>query len=359
VAGYSYLYYYFEDLNGNGRAESAEIDRTGGPFGNGIQAWYNVDPQNPTFATRRWDEDLKAPTTDELILGVERQVLADFSVGLTGTYRKFNDAVGLWPEKHRGQGDWYTSADYELVETRAAFQVPNGGPRFTNIPIYDLKAGVASPVYFAFRNLPDYSQEYTGLELSATKRMSNRWMMRGNFTWQDWTQSIGEDGILDPTHLRSGTGCSSCDGDIVVQGAGTGSGAKGGIYINSRWAYNLTGAYQIPVVETSLGFNLTGREGYPIPYILRYSGEEGPKNVLLGDIDAYRLPNVHNLDLRLAKDVRFGPAGITISMDVFNILNSNTELQRNLDYRRTTTQQHRVTEVLSPRVFRLGARLTF
>jgi hypothetical protein len=218
---------------------------------------------------------------------------------------------------------------------------------------------VGAPVYFAFRNLPDYSQNYMGVELSGTKRMSNRWMLRANLTWQDWTQDIGEEGILDPTHLRTATGCSSCDGDIVVQGAGTGSGAKGGIYINSRWAYNVTGAYQIPFIETSLGFNLTGREGYPIPYILRYNSNEGGKNVLLGDIDAYRQPNVHNLDLRLAKDIRFGPAGITLSVDLFNALNSNSVLQRDLDYRRTTTQQNRITEVLSPRVFRLGARLTF
>jgi Carboxypeptidase regulatory-like domain len=360
---YAYLYYYFDDLNGNGRAEANEIHREGGPFDNGIAAWYNMDPLNPTLSTRRWDDDLQAPTTDELILGFERQVLADFSLGVNGTYRRFNDAIGLWPEKHRGQGDWYTRADYELVETRASFQVPNGGPLFTNIPIYDVKESVMNtvgpPVYFAFRNLPDYSQTYTGLELSATKRMSNRWMLRGNFTWQDWQHEAGEDSFYDPSAIRTATGCPNCDGSPVVQGAGTGSGAKGGIYINSRWAYNLTGAYQIPFIETSLGFNLTGREGYPIPYILRYSGNEGGKNVLLGEIDEYRLPNVHNLDLRLAKDIRFGPAGITLSVDMFNVLNSNTILQRDLDYRRTTTQQNRITEVLSPRIFRVGARLTF
>ncbi|HYC92437.1 MAG TPA: TonB-dependent receptor [Thermoanaerobaculia bacterium] len=374
-AAYSYLYYFFDDLNGNGRAEGNEIIREDGPFGNGIQGWYNVDPLNPTVPVRRWDNDLKAPTTDELILGFERQILADFSVGVNGTYRRFNDQIGLWPEKTRGAGDWYTSADYAQVicnpddwdpeedaiscsGTNFAFQVPNGGPSFTNIPIYDLD-GVDAPVYFAFRNLPDYSQTYTGLELNATKRMSNRWMMRANFTWQDWKQDIGDEGILDPTHLRTATGCSSCDGDIVVQGAGEGSGAKGGIYINSRWAYNLTGAYQIPFIDTSLGFNLTGREGYPIPYILRYSSNEGGKNVLVGDIDEYRLPNVHSLDLRLAKDFRFGPAGLTVSADMFNVLNSNTVLQRQMDYRRTENSQHQITEVLSPRVFRLGARLTF
>jgi hypothetical protein len=356
-AAYSYQYFYFDDLNGNGRAESNELIREGGPFGNGVQLWANVDPLNPSVPTRRWHEDLTAPTTDELILGFEHQLFADFSVGVNGTYRRFNDLIGLRFEKTRGQGDWYTSADYELVDT-VDYQVPNGGPLFNDINIYDLKAGVDSPVYSVFSNLPDYSQNYLGVELSATKRMSNRWMLRGNFTWQDWTQDIGDEAIVDPTNLRTATGCSNCDGDIVVQGAGTGSGAKGGIYINSRWAYNLTGAYQIPFIETSLGFNFTGREGYPIPYIYRYVGAEGAKAVLAGGIDDYRLPNVHTLDLRLAKDFRFGPAGVTLSADMFNVLNSNVELQRNVDILRTSGQ-HRITEVLSPRVFRLGARLTF
>ena len=361
-ASYSYLYYYFDDLNGNGRAESAEIIREGGACGNtGILAWYNVDPCDPTATTRRWDDDLKAPTTDELILGFEHQLFADFSIGVNGTYRRFNDAIGLWAEKHQGQGDWFTQADYELVETRNV-QVPNGGPNFTNVPIYDIKDSVINqvgpPRYYAFRNTPDYSQTYTGLELMATKRMSERWMLRGNLTWQDWKHDAGEDSFADPTHVRGATGCPNCDGSIVVQGAGTGSGAKGGIYINSRFAYNLTGAYQIPVIETSFGFNVTGREGYPIPYITRYTGAEGNKNVLLGDIDEYRLPNVTTVDLRLAKDLRLGPTGLTLSVDLFNALNSNTILQRNVDYLRVSTQ-HRVTEVLSPRVFRLGARLTF
>src|SRR5256885_11830544 len=47
---------------------------------------------------------------------------------------------------------------------------------------------------------------------------------------------------------------------------------SGGVYINSKWQYNLTGVYQIPVVETSFGFNLSGRQGYAAPYVARVTG---------------------------------------------------------------------------------------
>jgi hypothetical protein len=195
-------------------------------------------------------------------------VLSDFVLGVNGTYRKMYDLVELAPEKTPGAGDFYTQADYELVETVTG-TIRNGGPSFS-VDIYDLRAGIDAPTYFVFRNRPDYSQEYLGLELSATKRMSRRWMLRGSFTWQDWTQNVGEDAFSNPTRIRDSNGnCSNCDGDQVVQGSGTGSGAKGGIFINSKWAYNVTGAYQIPVIETSLGFNLTGRQGYPIRHLPR------------------------------------------------------------------------------------------
>ena len=350
-AAYSYTYHFFNDTNGNLRADFGEIQ-------GGVYGFLGLDPYNPSTPVRRWDEDLEAPHTDELLFGFEREIFADFVFGATGTYRKMHDFVELAPEKTRGAGDFYTSADFEQVGTVSG-TVANGGPSYSNIPYYDYIDG--PPTYYVFRNQPGYGQTYKGLELMATKRMSNRWMMRGSFTWQDWTQDIDDDGFIDPTRLRSGGVCSNCDGGIVAQGSGTGSGAKGGIYINSKWAYNVTGAYQIPVIEASLGFNLTGRQGYPIPYIHRVSTSSGFKPVLVvDDIDAHRLPNLMNLDLRLAKDLRFGPVGFTLSADVFNVLNRNTELQRNVTSNSAfRTRQNQITELLSPRVIRLGARLTF
>jgi len=356
-ASYSYLYMSFNDTNHNLRADFGEV------VPGSVYGFYGVDPNNPTIPTRRWDDDLEAPHTDELLLGFEREVFTDFVFGVTGTYRKMHDFVEQAAEKHRGQGDFFTSADYEQVGTVSG-TVPYGGPSYS-VPVYDIKDSVVDavglPTYYVFRNKPDYGQTYKGLEITGTKRMSNRWMARGSFTWYDWTQDIGEDGFVDPTRLRSGGLCTTCDGGIVSQGSGTGSGAKGGIYINSKWATNITGAYQIPVVETSLGFNLTARQGYPTPYIHRYGASTGNKPVLVvDDIDAHRLPTLLNLDLRLAKDLRLGPVGFTVSADVFNVLNRNTELQRNVTSGASfRTQQNRITEILSPRVFRLGARLTF
>jgi hypothetical protein len=45
-------------------------------------------------------------------------------------------------------------------------------------------------------------------------------------------------------------------------------------------------------------------------------------------VGAYRLPNVYELDLRLAKTFPIGPVSLTPSFNVFNAANANTVLAR-------------------------------
>lgn len=357
---YSYLYYYFNDLNNDQTVQRNEID-----FGTGIAGAYNIDPSKTTVANiiNRWDRNMKPPHTDEFLAGFERELMSDLTIGVNATYRKLKDFVAFRNEKHQGAGDFFSSADYVLGGNLTG-TLPNG--KAYSVPYYRLKPGLDAPLYAVITNRPDYSQTYKGAEINITKRMSNRWMMRGNISLNDWTQEVGPGAFADPGRYRGTTGCTNCDGTTVVYGSGTGSGAKGGVYINAKWAYNLTGVYQVPVIETSVGFNLTGRQGYPIPFVHRTSFitnagpvSEGRKFVLIPEDPAtYRHKDLHNLDLRIAKDIRFGRAGVTFSADVFNVLNANTIMQR--DVRRVNASfSNQITELQSPRVIRLGARLIF
>ena len=351
--------YYFQDLNGDNVAQFNEIDFASGIIG--------ATPSNSVATPRtRLDPNIKSPYTDELLLGAEREVLRDFSVGVDLTYRKLNDFIGYRYEKTQGAGDWYTAADYHLAPPITA-TLPNG--KTTTVQYYVLNAGLKPLNFRMLTNTPDYYQNYKGVDLTLTKRMSNRWMMRGNLTLQDWTQHVGPNAIQDPTRNQA---CGVCDGSQVIVQSG-GSGNKGGVWINSKWQYNLTGVYMIPVIETSFGVNLNGRQGYSIPYVVsaRTSTGEGTKTVLAVDqVDTFRNQNVTDLDMRLAKDFRFYRGmGLTLSIDAFNVLNSNTILQRNTAAICSAPQAtgvcapastaNHVTEVLSPRVLRLGANLSF
>src|SRR5262249_51424223 len=84
--GYSnYIYMYFTDKNGDKVAQRNEID-----FASGIVSSVGVNPSDPTkpIYQFRWSNNLKAPTTDEFILGAETELMTDFTVAANGTYRE-------------------------------------------------------------------------------------------------------------------------------------------------------------------------------------------------------------------------------------------------------------------------------
>lgn len=385
---YRYVGYYTVDANKNDRIEAGEILFDYGVYGFPV----GFDPQHPTDTDlRRIDPDIEAPDTDEYILGFEHELFRDFVVGVNYTHRDLDNFIWTQFEKTRNGGDFFTRADYGAAVIYAApdgavdNQCPTSAadPTLTNctpevdpynIPVFALRPGRIN-LYGVLTNRPDYSQEYDGLELSLIKRMANRWMLRGNFSWNDWTQNVGEGAIIDPTPLRAANGCSICDGSDVVQGSGAISGAKGAVWINSEWAVNAAAVYQIPVIETNFGLNFTMRQGYPILYAhpiyvrtdVQSDGTANDfqaRNVLVSDVTEHRLPNPYSLDLRLAKDFRFRGVGLELSVDAFNVTNERTILQRNADLvnrgnQRRLASANRIRELQSPRIFRVGARFTF
>ncbi|MGZ4778519.1 MAG: hypothetical protein ACXV5L_04935, partial [Thermoanaerobaculia bacterium] len=357
-----YLYYYWDDLNGDRNVQRNEID-----FDSGVYSFANIDPNNTAagYSPGRVDYNMKPPKTDELIAGVQYELLSGFAVGANYTYRKSKDFVWNQFEKTRGAGDYYTSGDYVLAGNRTG-TLPNG--QAYSVPYYTIKSGVATPVYYVYTNRPDYSQRYQDIELSAIKRMANNWMMRANVTLSDWKQDVGPRAIIDPSPLlRNSTNsfdsCSVCDGATVASGGGIGNN-----YINSRWAYSITGVYQLPG-RIRVGAALNGREGYLIPYYVQFRDrKEGTQKTLLvsPNFDSNRTPDIMNLDLRLAKDFALtGKVGLNISLDAFNVTNQHTVLDRDTLLSATAGSDgtspvyNHISTLMSPRVLRFGARLKF
>ncbi len=82
------------------------------------------------------------------------------------------------------------------------------------------------------------------------------------------------------------------------------------------------------------------------------------------EFDSFRLPNIANLDLRVAKDIaRPGRTVLNLSIDAFNVLNQHTVLGRDgylsLGADGTDPAYNRITSLMSPRVLRFGARIKF
>ncbi|HEX9986430.1 MAG TPA: carboxypeptidase regulatory-like domain-containing protein [Thermoanaerobaculia bacterium] len=347
------LYYYWEDLNSDRTVQRNEID-----FDSGLYSSSNIDPDNPGVGVSpgRIDYNMDPPKTDEIILGLEHELMPNFSIGVNYTFRNRSNFVWDQYEKTQGGNDFYTSADYVQAGVTTG-TLPDGTPY--SVPYYRLKPGTSVPIYYVTTNRPDYHQTYNGVEFTASKRFTNRWMLRGNVSLHDWTQHVGDNGYVDPTPLVSGDSCSSCDGDVVASSGGVGG------YINSRWSSSINGVVELPF-KLLFGTAIVAREGYVIPYYRRVNARDGVgnKNVMVTeDFGSERMPNLFNLDFRLARDFAL-PRGIALNLgvDLFNATNERTVLWR--DNRMyvgagNDPDNNWIEQLQSPRIWRLGARMRF
>jgi len=387
-----YFYFYGADLNHDNLIQRNELLQF---YGSNY-----IDPLNPNkpVSTTRVDYSSKAPKTDELIFGFDRELMSDFSVGMNFTYRHYSDLVGTRYEKTQGAGDYYTRADWVVSTTHptaggtylqcnGSIVVVNGAETckgttiatlpLPKVPVYVIAPGVRAPLFGVITNLPGYTQKFEGVELTATKRMSHKWMLRGNASWNSYTEHCSAEAFPNPTPYLG-----NCPGGQVVTRS-AGSGAFGNVFINSKWNFNLTGLYQLPW-DTNIGASLTARQGYPSVWRDQVRGINGGatyvvgvspnrQEVILQPVGATRFDNVYELDLRAAKEFRFmSRVGLTISADLFNVPNQRTVLQRNtrlftsgasfqgLDANGLPTGAgNTITEIQSPRIWRLGAKFTF
>jgi len=400
--GLSYAYYY-SDNPGDASIPLSDIDfETGVLFYSG-----NINPNTGGYlVSNAVDPDLEAPLTDELLLGVEHALLPEFVVGLNLTYRQltnllesellvfdegFNNtdcatfggsACSAFSNANLSRtGRAHRRSDYRQVTAPATRNVTvcaNADCSATTVQSVPLQNPDGSPytiTYWVLNNNVstrggsllengDKEQEYIGASLVFNKRLANRWMLRGNFTWADWEWSeIPDSELENPTDTL---GSGQREGEPVLQGSGTGSGAKGGVYINSEWSYSVNGMYQI-APDRPWGFNvalnLNGRQGYPIPYfqrvVLANQNQNGAAYAIQStpDPDTYRLDDIHMVDARVEKEFTFSDVGLTLGVDVFNAFNEAYVLQRN--QRLLQASSNHVREIVSPRVIRFGARLSF
>ena len=358
--------YFASYNNGGSTLDPGDIgDELGSPSG-------NINPFTlQPLQSNAVDPNLSAPITDELLLGIEHALRPEFVVGLNLNYRRYTnileaellvfDANDPFAAPLLDSVGRVHRADDYVQRTTAPFVAPDGRTYTANY--YELRPGVTTRNGFYLTN-GDREQEFKGASLTFNKRLANRWMMRGNVSWQDWTWHIPSSENEDPTDTIDG---GVVDGTDVLQGSGLASGPKGNVFISSTWSYSLNGMYQI-APDRPWGFNvsanLNGRQGYPLRYAKRVvrdtiadNGGSGIDIPINSDAGAFRYPDVHLVDLRAEKEFRFSEVGLTLGADVFNALNESYVLQRQGVLLRGNSDH--VLEILSPRVFRLGARLSF
>ena len=353
-----FVEYPWVDRNADNFVQGDEVVFTANPlsFGGGF------NPAEPTAvrSSNVLDPGMKAPITTTAIVGIERELRANLALRVNYTYTRNVDAVQL-----SGSADpigqefipWVglTAADY-LPGTTVTGTLPDGSAYSVPTFIPDPARVAANSNQRLLTNYSDFYVDYHGLEVSLVKRLSNRWMMRGGFAWNNPTEHF------DGTPVNFMGNPTPTESSPLVEGGqnaprSTGSGT-GDVFINGQWQISVNGVYQLPW-SMEVAASVFGRQGNPMPLFQSVAlGLDGSQRVLVTPaVDTFRYDDIWNTDIRVAKHVRTGRFSVELNADVFNLFNGNVELNRQRNVVNPAFGQ--LTQNLSPRILRFGMRLGF
>lgn len=334
--------YPWTDANGDMFVQRNELDLT-----RLLTFSANYNPNNPTNvqSANRVDPNLKNDIVNEVIAGIDHELMDNFGIGVAYIHRRigrftFNVPEGLTPSM-------FTPATFTANCGNTSCEQPTYTGTY-----YTLASALPST---RVETNQDFRRVFHGLEFTARKRMSNKWMMNGSLSLNRAKYTSSPEGYQD-TIAGDIFALAALPTDPTnsqfIQGEET--------LINSaRWVAKLSGLYELPWGINVAG-TLNAREGFPfIPNILSPSRPNGlgTIRVMLEPYAATRYGNLALVDIKAEKRFTLNKLNVNASVDVFNLGNASTVLNR------VTTQNsataNRVTEVTGPRVLRFGLRFTF
>ena len=324
----------FEDRNFNSLVDEGEVD-----FSQPLRVFIPV--------RNEVDPDLRQPFTDELTLGIHREVPWGITLGLTGILRRERNLLedtdigvpaGAWyPVHHLDPGRDFVRGSEDDVPITLWLQDPatRGASRFR---LYN----------------PGIGSSYQGLILEARKRYAAGWQLLASVTVSrsiGWLPGPG-DQIDEATGFPGPLLNNPNHGDLH----------EGPTYWDRPFIARVSGSYRLP-----WGFAVAGsfraHSGWPnyrsVIFTETLDGRplpQGSTEVIVEPPGAARSPAVPLLDLRLDHRLELpGEVEFSTYLDVFNALNLNNvvgEGSRDDSF-------GAVVGILPPRVARVGVRLRF
>jgi hypothetical protein len=364
--------YRWNDLNGNGYMDLPKVGPTDPK---------NIDPNGDSYTVSSYPEqdpnyeyypdDLKAPYMDEILAGVEHELVKDFKLGFQFIWKQNKNIVEDL-DVNNGYDTNKKLANGEPVWIPYSFTDPGwdgawGTSDDQQLTVYGLNDDAPVPTWFG-ANPPEAKRKYWGLVLTFDKRMSNKWQLKGSIVYSSfkgnaeatYSPTEGESALFDnPNTLINSYGPLWFDRPLQIKIMGTYILPYD--FIFSAYAVHQSGspwARTIARVYFPTGF------GAQATYVTVNAETPGTQ----------RNRSYTNMDLRLEKSFSIGAgAKVNVYLDVFNVagfsgININDNPAPYLrfdrppldasDYQISTVYRN-ITSVYGVRSFRLGARFTF
>jgi hypothetical protein len=241
----------------------------------------------------------KRPYRNEFTAGVDHQLIPDLRVSATFIYRReWNQIVTLeqnipfsyyTPQNFNDAGPDGVSgtADDRTLQVYAE-----------NLPLLTSATGPA--------NDDRIDQTYKGLELTASKRYSNRWTMVAGYTFSRTTAPV------------TGTTTLTSPNSFINQ--------EGRAGIDRAHNFKFTGSY-LAAWDILLAGNIRMQSGQPFTRAVTVTGLPQAVNGLGVNAEpqaSYILPWLNTVDVRAGKIFRIKGQELEADLDIYNLTNANT-----------------------------------
>ena len=287
---------------------------------------YNIDPK------------LKNPYADQFSIGLERELLPDFSLGATLIYKIEKNLLG-WEDR---------GATYEQISL-----VAEDGQSYN---FWNQTSDLPTNEYW-ITNPQDYEQTYWAAIFTLRKRYSNNWMLNASLAWSknEGLNMMGHSSFQQAMIWYAGD-FGKDPNDLIN--------AKGILANDRTWIIKFQAGYTFPW-DIWASINYIYQTGRPKMKFVRVFGlNQDPWDlgkVILAEPRSSdnRHPDCSMLDIRLQKTIDiYKTLKIHAILDVFNVFNSNTTT----DYASFNTWAENyleVEDIFYPRRVQIGLRLEF
>jgi len=323
--------YRWNDLNGDRLLQSGEY----GPL---VAA---VGPCCSATGPNHIDPDLRRPSTDEGVVGIEARYWG-WSLRITGVERRERDLIG---SVDVGAGDEAYVLRY-VDELGEPFRDP---PEVRPLPVYDRRPSSFGLDQYLLTKPPATYGKYDGFEVTINGTIGSRfrtqfdgssyqgWVIAGNRGFHPLESDPGVIGELfeNPNARAYAYGHGFVDRGYVMKWWAQYAAPR-------NWAASAVARYQ---------------DGQPFSRLAIVPDlNQGPEAINGYRLGRTRFTFTFSLDTHVEKTFSMGRASVTGVFEVFNLLNTNNEVEEDV----TTGPTFRVpTAIQPPRAARIGFKVAF
>jgi hypothetical protein len=283
------------------------------------------------------DSDIKHPRMDQAIVGFEHELFSNFAVGANFIYRKSTNFVE----------DILTNGEFEVTSRPDPGDdgtVGTSDDPGTFLNVYN-QLNDQSENEFFITNPDDAFRRYRGLEMSASKRFTNGWMVEAS-----WVISENIGNINNTTSAGNST-----EYDDPNLTPGTQPFREGNIGRDNTHIGKVLWAYQAPwKVMVSGAYFFTSGGTYT--RTVRYRLNQGSLDLFAEPRGSRRLDDQSKFDIKFEKRFKIANGNLGVTVESFNLFNSGA-----IDdvFPRSGADFGIPQSIVAPRTWRIGGVFRF